>query len=105
MVPETWQPTSTLVTGFNVPVADTSLVKSPRTTAVVWYCTTPSRSRRKYHNRPAMTAAQPAKIIIHLPQLLRLSAIKVKLYPPNHKTTRALAKLRHCLLNTTVKQK
>ena len=33
MRPETWLPTVTFTTGFNVPVAVTTCVKSPRVTA------------------------------------------------------------------------
>ena len=35
MMPDTWLPTVTFTTGFNVPVAVTSCVKSPRVTATV----------------------------------------------------------------------
>jgi hypothetical protein len=35
MMPETWLPTVTFTTGFNVPVAVTSFVNSPRVTATV----------------------------------------------------------------------
>ena len=35
MRPETWLPTVTFTTGFNVPVAVTTCVKSPRSTGAV----------------------------------------------------------------------
>ena len=35
MMPETWLPTVTFTTGFNVPVAVTVCVTSPRATATV----------------------------------------------------------------------
>src|SRR5208282_379405 len=38
MIPETWLPTVTFTTGFKVPVAVTTCVNSPRSTAAVWYC-------------------------------------------------------------------
>src|SRR5947209_11374177 len=48
IIPEIWLPTCTLTTGFNVPVAVTACVKSPRVTVPVWYCATPLREWLRY---------------------------------------------------------
>jgi len=57
MVPETWEPTCTVVTASRVPVAPTTSTTSPRSTVPVvnWVASPRPRSRKKPAARAAGT--------------------------------------------------